>query len=349
MDLPAEIISSELKRIWGIDALSIEQVKDVYMVKAEEAIYCLKPYMKKENFMIFLSSIIRHLEGEGFTLMPRLYDTLDGRPFEEISGEYCFLTEWVKGGQANFRHPIQISEASKSLALFHRAALGYHPPPGIGIRQKAHKLPKLLREKTSELAEFRERVAETRYKRRFDLIFLENFDWLISLAERSIEALEGVDYARLAKDYAKEGGFCHGDVAERNFIWKDGAMYIIDFDVCRLDLRITDLYKLIRRTMKRCRWDFNVAQVIIKSYGSVYPVSNDEIRVLYSLLLFPQKYWRIISRFYKGGSGKYKLWSRAKFADKFSEYLRHRDAIDIFLKKFADHYITQRRTTFRIG
>ena len=64
------------------------------------------------------------------------------------------------------------------------------------------------------------------------------------------------------------------------------------------------------------------------TYLSVRTLSEEERRVLYAMLTFPEKFWKIINQYYNAG----KAWVPAKNIDKLkvviSQNIQRRELID---------------------
>jgi spore coat protein I len=106
------------------------------------------------------------------------------------------------------------------------------------------------------------------------------------------------EYPRLAKEAAAVGSFIHYDVAARNFIIRDKKAQLIDFDYCCCDLPLTDLMRLIKRSLKNGSHYEVKINAILNGYQQYRRLTKAEGEVLYALLLFPQKYWRISHRYF---------------------------------------------------
>ena len=121
--------------------------------------------------------------------------------------------------------------------------------------------------------------------------------WKIALI--SLNKLKASNYSRQVAEAELDHPFCYGDPAARNFILTpEGRVSMIDFDSCRLDLPVMDLVKFIRRVMKKYNWSYPIARLIMDSYQTVNPISQEELGVMKAVFYFPQKFWRISTRYF---------------------------------------------------
>jgi MinD superfamily P-loop ATPase len=82
--------------------------------------------------------------------------------------------------------------------------------------------------------------------------------------------------------------------------------------------------------MRKCYWDINEAKVIIDAYKSVESISEEEFIVMKIMLQFPQKFWRVVNKYYNSR----RCWRDKTFEKKLLEVI---DEIE-YHKKFLDNY-----------
>ncbi len=79
--------------------------------------------------------------------------------------------------------------------------------------------------------------------------------------------------------------------------------------------------------MRKCEWDISKTELIIDSYNSVEPLSADEMAVMKIILKFPQKFWRVVNRYYNSR----RSWSERSFVARLQEVIEeigpHREFI----------------------
>ena len=73
----------------------------------------------------------------------------------------------------------------------------------------------------------------------------------------------------------------HNNLSLNNYI-KSNKDYLINWDKARIDMPIFDLYKLYLK----CNNDYDFIE-IFGNYEKNYPLSNDELSLLYSLISMP--------------------------------------------------------------
>ncbi len=77
-------------------------------------------------------------------------------------------------------------------------------------------------------------------------------------------------------------------------------MATTNFDRACVGIQITDLYQFMRKVMEKNDWDLDTGSMILDNYTRILPVDKDELKLLYVLLLYPEKFWKITNFYYNG-------------------------------------------------
>lgn len=334
MDKPHLITLRELLQSWNIQAKHIEPIRDVYKVRSVQGIVALKGNLLSQEQMRFIHCFLRHLHEQGFDEVITAIPTPDGRDFIVMEGVVYSLYDWIDGRRPDFRRMDELRAACQALSKMHRACHGFQPPSGTRPRKRWGRLVESHKKRRQELAAFGETAKSKRFLSRFDREYLKHLPDYLSLADRSLDTMDSEAYHELVHEGKQMGCVCHGDVAERNFIRKpDGTTWIIDLDSSRLDLPVMDLVKFIRRILKKSHWNPEVARTVIQTYQEFSPLRPGEIRLFESVIMFPQKFWRISDRYYH----KQKFFSEEKAYDKLRNLIRQKNDFINFLGEYREH------------
>lgn len=283
---------------WRLKPIQAEKIKDVFKVKTNQGVKNLKVSPLKPNRLIFVHQAIQHLIKSGFTGMTPIIPAINQETYVS-DGLYAYtLFDWIEGRQCDFANQRELVDATRVLAQMHRHTFGFVPPPHSNMRKQLGKCLDHFKERFYNLQEYQQ-TARRMPNDCFAQVYLENCDYFISLAAQAIAKLKASNYHELVIRAGIEEPFCYGDPAARNFILSpEGRVFLIDFDSCRLDMPIMDLVKFIRRVMKKHHWSYPTARVIMDAYQEVHRLSPDELGVIKAVFYFPQKFWRISTRYF---------------------------------------------------
>lgn len=318
---------------WGLSAKQWQKIKDVFLVETEYGRKNLKVSPLCPERLIFVHHAVEHLTSHGFSKMAPLIPTPEGKTYITAHNYAFSLFDWIEGRQCDFQNRDELAESTRVLAEFHQYSAGFTPPKGSNMRDQLGKCLKHFEERYQNLIDFKE-AAKSDPGNEFSRIYLDNVDFFLPMAETAITKLKKSDYRQLVELAKKDGKFCHGDPAARNFILTPHhQIRLIDFDSCRLDLPIMDVIKFTRRVMKKHNWSFAVAKLIMDSYQEVVRFSPSELEVMRAVFYFPQKFWRMAIRHFH----KHNRHTMERSIHKFRKYLKNRNEMALFLEAFSKY------------
>lgn len=321
-------LDREISQKYNMEIKSITPFKDFFVLSTPKGRKILKKTVFSTDRIMFIHGAKEHLFNNDFKNLDRYLCGEDGSPYFTFDGSNFVITESIEGRECNFDSSDDISCASKLLAQMHKSSKGYVAPENCITRDDLGKLPMFFVKRLEELKKLK-KVAK-KGKTKFDYLFLENFDYFYNLGDISIKQIAESQYDKIAEATRSEGIFCHHDFTHHNIVCSEGSMFLLNFDFCCFELKIYDVANFIRRKMRKCNWDINEAKKIIDEYRKVEPISEDEFLVLKIILQFPQKFWRVINKYYNSK----RSWSERSFILKLQEVLTEIEYHKQFMEKF---------------
>lgn len=322
---------------WGLKPLAVNTVRDVYRVQTVKGVFCFKEVKEKAGKLQFIAQVFRHLEANGFHRLAAFRPTVQGESYIQEKGIYYIVTPWLEGEEPDYQNRDQMGAAASTLAEFHLAVQGFVPQGDTEVKVKIGKWNKKLKKQLIEMVDYCSRAENNKEVGGFDQIIRVHSSWLGQQALAACQLLGSSPYDQLVRQYEGKLPICHGDTAARNFLI-DGQnqAWMIDFDSMAVDLPVVDLWRLLRRTLRKGEWRMQEAANILEQYSQVRPLSKQELQVLHALLHFPERPWRLAKRYYEGvipAEESNKLLSRVE------EYLIPREKKNCFLEQFAANYV----------
>jgi CotS family spore coat protein len=168
----------------------------------------------------------------------------------------------------------------------------------------------------------RDTARKNKRKTEFDMLYLSNVDFYLKLSKEAMKSLDLESYKKVCSDALSEKVLCHHDFTYHNILFEDnGNSYVIDFDYCKWEMQIYDVATLLIKSLKRLNWNMNSGKLVLEAYSSINPISKHELNILKTLLVFPQRFWRLANRYYYKEAG----WSEASFVKKMKEIIDERE------------------------
>jgi len=321
-----------LQQEYGIDVCNVVPHKEHFIVSSPSGEKLLKKVGLSCGRIRFIHYAKEHLYKNGFKNIDRYICTIKGEPFITAEGDNYTLSDFINGKESDFELKEHIIKASKLLASMHSSSKGFMPPADCQPCNYLGALPSYLQKRLNEIRRLLKMA--NRGKTRFDYLFIKCADDFCKQGEDAINSLNNSGYFALVEQFEKTGGLCHHDFTYNNILLKDGDMWLKNFEYCCLELKVYDLANFIKRKMRKCSWDINEAYVILKEYRSIEDITRDEFDILKIMLQFPQKFWRVINRYYNSN----RSWSEKNYTARLEEVIEEAVYINKFLNKFDELY-----------
>lgn len=328
--------TSEIIRIlahWGEAPQEIKMVRDVYRIKTSNGVRCLKEGRNSINRVQFMMDGMDYVRGRGFVDMAHCLPARDGKMIVNYKGTCFFLQEWLEGTEPDYRSREDMVLAAETIGRFHRASIGFVPDQKYEAKNKLGKWPKKLKDKKADLKKYLDLANNADEPDDFERKLILFSDWLLGHAEDAIEKLIESPYPDLVEEARDWGILVHGDPAVRNFVRMENRICLIDFDAIALDINVTDLWRLLRRTLSRGRWELGLAEEILHAYHQYVPVEAKHREVLGAFLQFPEIPWRIIREYYRREDKT--VTHELYLTERLETYLNQHREIDRFIKSFS--------------
>lgn len=288
-----------------------------------------RPQWKSETVR-YAHSIMQALSETSFPA-PRLTTATNGITFVEWTGTHYALFDYEEGTNYSGRfllrsHRRQLMEiAGETLARFHQELCGFMP-------EGRHHMgfADYVGERWRNIDWHIDKVQELKQKSRYLSSDQESATagWLIETSGYVLDELTRLDSILTAADLPRL--IIHGDYGLHNLLIRDdGTAIPVDFELTRLEWRLSDLVSCLSRfrysRATKLTYDFESIQWFMNAYQAEFPLSKDE------WMYFPQvwafyrlqsaiQYWN--SYFETGGPTR-KLFSARDAIDQVVWALNH--------------------------
>ena len=127
----------------------------------------------------------------------------------------------------------------------------------------------------------------------------------------------------------QEQRLCLGDYTQHNIITAGENLVLVRFDQMHMELQVYDLYVFMRKMLEKNRWNTGLGMAMLQTYNEVFPFSRRQVRCLYAMMVFPEKFWKIANRY----QNTRKSWMPAQNMDKLNKLIREKGDRQLFLSK----------------
>lgn len=313
---------------FGIRIAGIKPYRAGYILETNAGKKYIKACQYTKERVQFIHAAKTHLMTHHFTQIDPYCLTTAKQPFLETEDGIYTMVNLVEGRECEFDDDRDVIKATEALALMHKAGHGFLPRSGGLIPTSLGKLPACLKKRLEDIRKLRRKAEKERNG--FDYLFIEHFEDFYDIGEKSLETLFSSKYNRLVEATLREGMICHHDYSYQNILIKGDKTSVINFDYCNLELKIYDIVNILRRRMRKCNWDIQKARLILDTYRKIEPLERDEMKVMKSMLQFPQKFWRVINRYYNSK----RCWAQKNFTQMLEEVIGEKESHMQFMEEF---------------
>ncbi len=325
----------EIERQFDIKIESLKPNRGVYLLKTNKGMRCLKKINYGIQKLLFVYGAKEHLMAQGFTRVDKYFLNTEGHPYAIVNDDIYTLSEWLEGREADFRNKEDLVIAAENLAYMHLASRGYEPPENSKLKTDLGRWPHLMEKRVRALDKMRDTARKRNNKNNFEMNYIKSVQFYKELGKRAIKVLKDSKYDELCRIAEEEKSFCHHDYTYHNIIIdEDNCVNVIDFDYCKREVRAYDVSSFMIKVLKRVDWNIEIGNLILDSYNKIYPLSDDDYRVLFAFLLFPQRYWRLANRYYYNEVN----WPINTFNNKMEELIAEQDKYIKFIDEFKGIY-----------
>ncbi|MCL2703641.1 MAG: hypothetical protein FWE91_08560 [Defluviitaleaceae bacterium] len=272
-----------------------------------------KPRGSKEQ-LLFAHYVKESLHKAGFAETDRFIVTDAGSPFCEI-GEDVYTAVLALGSdlkETRFDDAISVAAAARTVARMHNLAAKHgffcNFPSKTPRRKEytAFTTTGGFENHLKTMQGYKKMLKKRNRLSDFDVLFLKHFDGYERLVTSGSELVTQAGAGQSLQKVI----FSHNMLKEETLTVLAGKTYITGFDECSGDHYLFDLASLIKRYVRTAAEPTQSGlAAILQAYCSQNPLDTHGIKVLYAILLFPDKFYKTCVKYYS----KKRSWTPASF------------------------------------
>lgn len=313
---------------------SVRKTRGGWLCTAQEGLFLWKESQAGQERLEVEAAICAEAEERGLSLLwnqaggaGRLYmDSFvrnrEGALLTEDDYGRCFvLKKWTEGRECEVRSVSDLHQGARAAACMHRILRQISPPSSLVLQESYEKLWERRRRELIHVAGF---VRKRRNKNQFEQLLMRETYYYVQQIQKALELFEGL--SPLPSVF-----ICHGDFHYHNLIWGKEESRICYSSRFHLGYQVTDLYLFLRKCMEKQGWNWALMQELLDIYQSGCPLDPQEIKLLYCLFLFPEKYWKQMNFYVQSN----KAWMPEKNVIKLKKLLIQEEKRQIFLENLS--------------
>lgn len=323
----------EVVKQYPIQLIGKRRIRGAILLEAKEGLFTLVRYKESARKLAFQELVKQELIRQGYPFVDEgIPNNSQELLTKDSMGNRWLLKRWYIGRECNLREENDIYQATKHLANLH--TMMHCPENGTDeIWEEeitAEKdLEVLLVRHMREMKRVYNYVRSKKKRNEMEICILNLFQKFYDQAGFANMYISEIDYQSLLCQCMKEKRVYHGSYNYHNIIFQEKQIITTNFDKADTGIQIVDLYDFLRKIMEKNGWDTRQGVEILDTYQKVRPLEKREAKLLYVLLLFPEKFWKQINFYYNGK----KSWMSVKNYDKLLKIENQEEARRNFLKE----------------
>lgn len=299
---------------YEIEIREVTKGRGVLICDTDRGKKLLVPFRGSKEKGLLLSRFLAGLEEKNFEV-EQIVLTKENEAVAEdcYTGERFLLKSYVEGTEINTGRLEELKEAVRMLAIYHNLAaqvqiernLSQNPTNNTESWQRHYR----------ELIKVRNYIRNRKKRSEFEQIYMKYFEHNRKAAEESLATLNevSVDFARCV--------FCHGDFNQHNVLISGGTYKIVHFENFVFHWAMVDLANFIRKMLEKNDWNEMIGRELILEYDKYCPMREEDHRLLYGLLLFPEKFWKVTNHYIASR----KTWISGRDVDKLKKVMEQEE------------------------
>lgn len=224
----------------------------------------------------------------------------------------------------------KIMLASSNMAVIHKLmVIGREDDIQPPVKTNKLDIEALFLRHNKEIKKVHGYIREKRQKNEMEICLLNSYKNFSRQGIMAEEFLKESGYSSLCNEAVSQGRVLHGSYNYHNIILSGEQVITTNFEKSDIGLQVIDLYDFIRKVMEKNSWNMDIGINAIEAYRKERELGTEERKVLYALLLYPEKYWKLVNFYYNGK----KSWMSAKNFEKLKRICSQEEERHKFLKE----------------
>lgn len=272
-----------------------------YMCETKGEIRVLSPFGGSEERARVIKELLVFIQNNGMKV-EQVYETAEETVLAmDESGNKYWLKDCFKGEECNPCDENQLRNTIERLADLHNITMQYKTQMPENLCVNKTNIYEVYARRGKELNKLRNYVRTKNKKNEFELKFQNNIMHFDDMAKSAIENLKELSGS-------EQMLWCHGNVNHHNFLFEEENVYLVNFESAFLGYYEVELASYLRKILEKNNWSYEVGKELIELYNNRRKMTEDSLRRIYFLLLFPEKFWKVANHY--GNSKKVGLMER---------------------------------------
>ena len=264
---------------YDLDVDYVRRGRGGLMCQTSQGIYALAQTSLSEDRLFTVAQWTKELKAAHFSNVDQYIVNRNGcfLSYDKYYESYA-LRKTFSGTECDIHSLKDLKIAASNLAIFHRCCQNL-TFSSENLRNY-DSISKRYQQKYLELKSIARYIRSRKNKGTFEYLFLERTKDFWDQLEQSLKLLD--------TSSPSQKGWCHGAYNHHNIIMTGKFPATIHFEHFFYGYPLLDLYYFLRKVLEKNNYCFSFCDTLLSGYDKEFPLSENDLRCLYGLLLFPE-------------------------------------------------------------
>ena len=292
---------------YDVEIRQISKGRGAFLCETDQGKKVLVPFRGSKERGLFLSEVLQALKKGGYPAEQILRAKDGSSVVQDENGIRYWLKDYTEGSECSAVKESDILAGIREIAAFHLAVRKYAPPVPEFMKKEKNGLQLLYERHLRELVGLKNYVRSRKKRNVFESRYRELYPHYIAQAKEAVE--------RLREQETDGEMLCHGDCNQHNILRTADGFKLINYENVFCGNQMVDLVNYLRKMMEKNDWNLKLGGSILLEYDKVRKLTDEEKKLIYLLLLFPEKFWKISNHY----SNSHKAWVSGRDIEKLEK------------------------------
>lgn len=307
--------SQEVLQKYDFRIYNTYRTRGAYVLETDQGLKLLCLYEGSDQRLEFENSVKHQVYRNGYERVDLFNLNKENSVLStNTAGDKYYIKDWFDGEECSLKKEDKVLLAVRNLAKLHSCMDNICLTEEQKTSYVQGNLLVILEKRIRELKRVKTYIRERKQKNEFEVYYLTVCEKFYEDANRAYSLLKQIPYEKMRFQAISDGVLCHGSYTYHNiFLLRESeeepvckAAQVADteniattnFEKAECGLQLMDLYYFLRKTMEKNDWEISLGDKIIAEYDAKRCLSQDERKLLYILVLFPEKFWKITNYYF---------------------------------------------------
>lgn len=315
--------------------------KTAYRLGNEYLLYDINNYVYKINRVyekrgeIFQQfKLIQILNEKNINNTLRVLQGVNGNYFYKRHKTYYYVTYYDNGGNIHFENEEHVDLLINSLCDFHNSSAKIKLEDLL-IKDKTFNISKKIMDNLYSFERFSNIIKSRNIVSAFDELYLKSIPYYMNMSLIALSQVKDVSLNSSIESGDIQKVICINRFKKGELTINNNCVFFNNLSKSSIGIRVFDLYEIILAALAYCEGGdyLRVTLDIVEKYNNCFKLTKEEIQILFALIIFPRKFYRLGTRRYN----QRKVWSEEKYLLKLKNAMAYSKRSKHFINGFIEY------------